>query len=62
MALEQYREAARTAILIAWEEQANGNYRNAHNVLFHMYSGMVEKLLSTNLFLFFGWSIEYMCI
>ena len=41
MALEQYREAARTAILIAWEEQANGNYRNAHNVLFHMYSGMV---------------------
>ena len=41
MALEQYSEAARTAILIAWEEQANGNYRNAHDVLFHMYSGMV---------------------
>lgn len=42
MALGQYREAARTAILIAWEEQAGGNYRNAHNVLFHMYSGMIH--------------------
>ena len=39
MALEQYREAARTAILIAGEDQAAGNYRNAHDVLFYMYSG-----------------------
>ena len=39
MALEQYRDAARTAILIAREDQAAGNYRNAHDVLFYMYSG-----------------------
>ena len=39
MALEQYHEAARTAILIAREDQAAGNYRNAHDVLFYMYSG-----------------------
>ncbi|XP_069600695.1 WD repeat-containing protein 19 [Ranitomeya imitator] len=37
MALKQYREAARTAIIIAREEQAAGNYRNAHDVLFSMY-------------------------
>ena len=41
MALGQHKEAARTAVLIAREEQANGNYRNAHDVLFHMYSGMI---------------------
>ena len=40
MALEQYKEAARTALLIAWEEQTNGNYRIAHDVLFQMCSGM----------------------
>ena len=39
MGLEQYRDAARTAILIAREDQAAGNYRNAHDVLFYMYSG-----------------------
>lgn len=37
MALKQYREAARTAIIIAREEQSAGNYRNAHDVLFSMY-------------------------
>ncbi|XP_022086384.1 WD repeat-containing protein 19-like [Acanthaster planci] len=37
MALKQYREAARTAIIIAREEQIAGNYRNAHDVLFSMY-------------------------
>ena len=37
MALKQYREAARTAIIIAREEQTAGNYRNAHDVLFSMY-------------------------
>ncbi len=35
----QYREAARTAILIAKEDQATGNYRNAHDMLFHMRLG-----------------------
>ncbi|XP_038055636.1 WD repeat-containing protein 19-like isoform X2 [Patiria miniata] len=37
MALKQYREAARTAIIIAREEQIAGNYRNAHDVLLSMY-------------------------
>ncbi|XP_018591517.1 WD repeat-containing protein 19 [Scleropages formosus] len=37
MALKQYREAARTAIIISREEQSAGNYRNAHDVLFSMY-------------------------
>ncbi|NWU98866.1 WDR19 protein, partial [Upupa epops] len=36
MALKQYREAARTAVIIAREEQCSGNYRNAHDVLFSM--------------------------
>lgn len=39
MALEQYREAAKTAIIIAREDQSAGNYRNAHDVLFAMYQG-----------------------
>ncbi|KAM8842536.1 WD repeat-containing protein 19 [Synchiropus picturatus] len=38
MALQQYREAARTAIIIAREDQCAGNYRNAHDVLFSMYT------------------------
>nr|DBA29244.1 TPA: hypothetical protein GDO54_009488 [Pyxicephalus adspersus] len=37
MALKQYREAARTAIIIAREEQSSGNYRHAHDILFSMY-------------------------
>ncbi|XP_015683891.1 WD repeat-containing protein 19, partial [Protobothrops mucrosquamatus] len=37
MALKQYREAARTAIIIAREEQCAGHYRKAHDVLFSMY-------------------------
>ncbi|XP_025088691.1 WD repeat-containing protein 19-like isoform X2 [Pomacea canaliculata] len=37
MALKKYQEAARTAIIIAREEQNAGNYRNAHDVLFSMY-------------------------
>jgi len=42
MALKQYREAARTAIIIAREDQNAGNYRNAHDVLFSMYQGKNE--------------------
>ena len=41
MALKQYREAARTAIIIAREDQNAGNYRNAHDVLFSMYRGQL---------------------
>ncbi|KAK6324407.1 hypothetical protein J4Q44_G00037490 [Coregonus suidteri] len=38
MALQQFREAACTAVIIAREEQAAGNYRNAHDVLFSMHT------------------------
>ena len=41
MALKQYKEAARTALLIASEQQTNGNYRIAHDVLFQICSGMI---------------------
>ncbi|KAK6619206.1 hypothetical protein RUM44_003588 [Polyplax serrata] len=37
MARKQYREAAKTAIVIANEEQINGSYRVAHDLLFTMY-------------------------
>lgn len=37
MARKQYIEAAKTAVIIASEEQINGNYRNAHDVLYSMY-------------------------
>lgn len=40
MALERYREAAKTAVIIAQSEQEMGNYRNAHDVLFSMYKGI----------------------
>jgi WD repeat-containing protein 19 len=35
--LKKYVEAAKTAVLIARQEQQNGNYKDAHNVLFGMY-------------------------
>jgi WD repeat-containing protein 19 len=37
MSLGQFREAARTAVIIAREEQAAGNYRAAHDLLFENY-------------------------
>ncbi|KAL3878608.1 hypothetical protein ACJMK2_030942 [Sinanodonta woodiana] len=43
MALKQYREAGRTAIIIAREEQNAGNYRNAHDVLFSMYQELKQQ-------------------
>ncbi|CAH1776664.1 unnamed protein product [Owenia fusiformis] len=43
MALKQHREAARTAIIIAREEQNAGNYRNAHDVLFSMYQELKQQ-------------------
>jgi len=36
LATGKYREAARTALLIAREDQTAGNYRNAHDVLFYV--------------------------
>lgn len=45
MALQQYREAAKTAIVISKEEQNAGNYRNAHDLLF----GMCKELKKQNI-------------
>ncbi|XP_017460655.1 PREDICTED: WD repeat-containing protein 19-like, partial [Rhagoletis zephyria] len=38
MKMEYYKEAAKTAVIISREEQAQGNYRNAHQLLFGMCS------------------------
>ena len=46
MALQQYREAAKTAIIIAREDQLAGNYRNAHDVLFGMYRGNILQSIN----------------
>lgn len=46
MARRQYREAAKTAIIIANEEQINGNYRSAHDVLFGMYQELRRNGIS----------------
>lgn len=43
MARKMYKEAAKSAIIIANEEQINGNYRNAHDVLFTMYQELKEN-------------------
>ncbi|XP_019491540.1 PREDICTED: WD repeat-containing protein 19 [Hipposideros armiger] len=55
MALKKYQEAARTAIIIAREEQSAGKYRNAHDVLFSMYAELkshkikIPSEMATNL-------------
>ncbi|XP_072391731.1 WD repeat-containing protein 19 isoform X3 [Diabrotica undecimpunctata] len=36
MARKQFREASKSAVIIANEEQINGNYRNAHDILYAM--------------------------
>ncbi|XP_076760750.1 intraflagellar transport protein Oseg6 [Xylocopa sonorina] len=46
MARKQYKEAAKTAIIIANEEQVNGNYRNAHDVLFGMYQELKRNKIN----------------
>lgn len=43
MARKQYKEASKSAIIIANEEQVNGNYRNAHDVLFGMYQELIRN-------------------
>ncbi len=37
MSLGQFKEAARTAVIISKEEQAMGNYRTAHDLLLENY-------------------------
>ena len=41
--LKQTREAAKTSLVIAREEQDRGQYRLARNVLLHMYRELKEK-------------------
>eukprot|EP00041_Stephanoeca_diplocostata_P037132 m.1387941 g.1387941 ORF g.1387941 m.1387941 type:complete len:1371 (-) comp24985_c0_seq2:183-4295(-) len=43
MALKQYAEAARTAIVIAEEEQKLGQYKTAHDVLFSMHTDLTKN-------------------
>eukprot|EP01135_Chromosphaera_perkinsii_P002400 Nk52_evm6s223 gene=Nk52_evmTU6s223 len=45
MSLGQFREAARTAVIIAREEQTIGNYKNAHDVLFNMFNQLKSQLI-----------------
>lgn len=43
LSLKKYVEAAKTAVLIARQEQISGNYRDAHDVLFGMYSDLIKE-------------------
>ena len=43
VALKMHREAAKTAVIIAREEQARGQYRVAHDVLFGMYQELKSQ-------------------
>ncbi len=43
LSLKKYVEAAKTAVLIARQEQISGNYRDAHDVLFGMYNDLVKE-------------------
>lgn len=43
LSLKKYVEAAKTAILIAKQEQQTGNYREAHNVLYGMYNDLIKE-------------------
>ncbi|KAM6132739.1 LOW QUALITY PROTEIN: WD repeat-containing protein 19 [Pterocles gutturalis] len=49
MALKQYREAARTAVIIAREEQRSGNYRSAHEFLFSMSELKTQKIIPSEM-------------
>lgn len=41
--MKMYREAAKIAVVVAAEEQANGSYRNAHKLLFGMYQELQNE-------------------
>ncbi|EJW87660.1 hypothetical protein WUBG_01436 [Wuchereria bancrofti] len=43
ISMKMYREAAKTAVVIATEEQANGSYRIAHKLLFGMYQELQNE-------------------
>ncbi|XP_060531606.1 WD repeat-containing protein 19 isoform X2 [Cylas formicarius] len=49
MARKQFKEASKSALIIANEEQINGNYRNAHDVLFAMCQELRQNSIKTPL-------------
>ena len=46
MARKQFREAAKTSIIISSQEQIAGNYRSAHDLLFSMYQELKRNNLT----------------
>lgn len=46
MSRKQFREAAKTSIIISSQEQIAGNYRNAHDLLFSMYQELRRNNLT----------------
>lgn len=46
MARKHYKDAAKTAVIIANQEQVAGNYRSAHDLLFSMYQELRRNNLS----------------
>lgn len=46
MARKQYREAAKTSVIISQQEQIAGNYRSAHDLLFSMYQELRRNNLT----------------
>lgn len=50
MARKQFKEAAKTAVIISNQEQIAGNYRNAHDLLFSMYQVSIFRRMSKLLY------------
>lgn len=46
MARKQFREAAKTSVIISGQEQIAGNYRSAHDLLFSMYQELRRNSLT----------------
>jgi WD repeat-containing protein 19 len=46
MARKQFREAAKTSIIISGQEQMAGNYRSSHDLLFSMYQELRRNNLT----------------
>ncbi|XP_053277070.1 WD repeat-containing protein 19-like [Pleuronectes platessa] len=63
MVLQQHKEAAQTAIIIAREEQCAGHYCNAHEVLFSMYMELraqkakIPKDMTTDLMIYHSYKL-----
>lgn len=49
MAKKQYKEAAKTAVIIGNQEQMAGNYRSAHDLLFTMYQVIMRAAKDSTL-------------